>query len=442
MTFSPAQAHAKRAATTPVRPQGVGRAAIDPPSPEAARAPAPESSAGRIAVRGFRRLGEKAAVRFLRDFLGAVVGGDTYDLKRNPTLWVGFVMALPIPFITFASGGPAWLMLLSIPAPFFWAVVVGAAGRAGIRQFERSERLEREIVRTLDMANLAHRSYEQALNQEVERRRSLEQRELAVVSDLQLAEAVHRTLIPSSIQRPDVEVAVRHIPTEYVGGDYLFATIVDQRWLYLVMGDVSGHGVAAALVVARLHGLIRRLTLENQASPVTILDKVNRAALQLFRHTYFFMTMGVFRLDLKTGRLRYATAGHPAQCLLRGDGSLELLRTPNRLLGIDGDIFDSERPGDMVQMAPGDTVVLFTDGLYEILSGAGGEMLGEEALQERIKGLSGLEPALLAGEILQELADFQGRSNFGDDVSLMVATWEGPTDGDPSYADNQDDTGP
>ena len=69
----------------------------------------------------------------------------------------------------------------------------------------------------------------------------------------------------------------------------------------------------------------------------------DRATLRIFQDTYFFMTFGVFRLDLSNGAMEYATAGHPAQVLLRADGRTELLRTPNRLLGMDADIFDAER---------------------------------------------------------------------------------------------------
>ena len=132
----------------------------------------------------------------------------------------------------------------------------------------------------------------------------------------------------------------------------------------------------------------------------------------------------MFRLDHSDGMLEYATAGHPGQVLLRADGTMEILRTPNRLLGMDADVFDPERPSDATRLKPGDTLVLFTDGLFEILQGGQGSVLGESGLRQRIGGLAGLAPTLMAGEILQELADFQGRSKFEDDVSLVVARFQ------------------
>ena len=322
------------------------------------------------------------------------------------------------------------MLLLSIPAPLFWGVILGAAGRVGIRAEIEAQRLKAEIEATRNEAEAVQAEYAEALEEEVERREDLERKEETVISELRLAEAVHRTLLPASIQRSDVEVAIRQIPSQYIGGDYLFAHVVGNRYLYLCVGDVSGHGVSAALVVARLHGMIRRLTHAKRSKPVTILEELNRAALEIFQHTYFFMTFAVFRLDLETGKLRYATAGHPAQILVRRDGRVQKLRTPNRLLGMDLDIFDDHHPSDRVQLDPGDSVVLFTDGLFEIQDEKTGEILGEQGLYDRIEDVQGLSPALMAGEILQDLADFQGRSTFGDDVSLMVLRYLGREDGE------------
>jgi sigma-B regulation protein RsbU (phosphoserine phosphatase) len=355
---------------------------------------------------------------FLRAFRRALTDENTFDLRRNPAIWLGFLLAVPIPLLAFAADAPGWLLLVSIPAPVAWAVVLGAAGRVGILSHLEQQRLMDEVRRAME----EHERTQASLAQESARRAALEERAKEVLSELRLAQSVHSTLVPPNVQRTDVEVAVRQIPCQFVGGDYLHASVVDDRWLYLCVADVSGHGIAAALVVARVHGLVRRFTLERR-SPESILEQLNRSALTIFKHTHFFMTFGVFRLDLKTGVLDYATAGHPAQVLLRADGRMETLRTPNRLLGMDADIFDTERPTDRIQLEPGDSLVLFTDGLFEILGGKDGDLLDESELHARIKDVRGLSPFLMAGEILQEMADFQGTSEFGDDVSVMVARY-------------------
>lgn len=400
----------------------------DPGDP-AARSPDPGGEIEEFACTNAAATPRRRWLRFLYEFLRALVDEGTYDIRSNPSLWVGFLMALPIPFVVWGAQSPAWLLLLSIPAPIFSAVVLGAAGRVGIRAQLQAQQLEQEVARTRSEARAARANFEVALDEEVARRETLEARDQRVTNELRLAESVHKTLLPASIQREEVEVAVRQIPSQYVGGDYLHASVAGDRYLYLCVGDVSGHGISAALVVARLHGMIRRLTLGKRSKPITILERVNRAALQIFRHTYFFLTMAVFRLDLRTGRLRYATAGHPAQLLVRHGGKVVRLRTPNRLLGIDHAIFDPHHPSGRVQLQPGDSLVLFTDGLFEILSGKDGQILGEQGLHDRIASLSELSPALMVGEILEELADFQGSSAFEDDVSLMVMTYRGPSTG-------------
>jgi serine phosphatase RsbU (regulator of sigma subunit) len=358
---------------------------------------------------------------FLRAFRLALFSERTYDVRKNPTVWLGFVAALPIPVFAVAGDAPPLVLIPSLLAPIFWAAILGAAGRVGLVAQREQRRLENEVRRQKQETATLDR----ALDEEVHRRMALEEKEQEALRELRLAAAVHRTLIPANVNRRDLEVAVQHIPTAFVGGDYLHATVVADRWAYLAVGDVAGHGVAAALVVARIHGLFRRLTLEQRARPEALLERMNQAAMTLFQHTYFFMTLAIFRLDLKTGVVEYATAGHPAQVLLRCDGTLERLRTPNRLLGMDADIFDDRHPSAMTRLDPGDALVLFSDGLFEIMDPTDGEILGEDGLHERIRSVRGLSPSLMAGEILQDLADFQGSSAFEDDVSLMVALYHG-----------------
>jgi sigma-B regulation protein RsbU (phosphoserine phosphatase) len=356
------------------------------------------------------------------DMCKALVDEQTYDVRGNPTLWIGFLLAIPIPVLTYAAGATTWLKLASLPAPVIWAVIMGAAGRVGILAQQERDQLEQEAAVAADEA----REAEESLDEAVKQSQKLERRHQEVVSELKLAQAVQRTLLPKPIHRKNIEVVARSIPTSYVGGDYVRSTIVKKRWLYLVMFDVSGHGVSAALVVARLHGLIRRMTY-TEKRPTIILERLNVSAQRLLKHTYFFMTGVVARLDLKTGELEYATAGHPSQVLLRENGQLELLRTRNRLIGMDDDIFDSQAPSKRVQLEPGDSIVLFTDGLFEVLEDGKGEVLGEDGLRERLAQLGSLAPQLLIGEVLQELSEFQGSSEFEDDVTILAARWLGPT---------------
>ena len=360
---------------------------------------------------------------FLRAFIRALTDPRTLEARKNPSLWLGFVLAMPIPTLAFFASAPAWIMALSLTAPVAWALILGAAGRVATVANEEAHRTEVESLR----AEREHLKTAASLRLEVASERSqreeLQAAQHLITTELKLAREIQRTLIPADILRSDVQVVVRNIPCSYVGGDYLQAYMPKPDMLYLCVGDVSGHGVAAALVVNRIHGHVRRLILE-QRPPDQFLEELNRAALKILQHTYFFMTFGVFRIDLTKRRIDFATAGHPAQFLVRPDGSVESLSTPNRLLGMDSDIFDPERPVASTTYGPGDSLVLFTDGLFEIPGKDDGEILGEDGLRAVLGNLGGLPPALVAGDILQDLADFQGHSKFEDDVSLMVARFD------------------
>ncbi|MDJ0974728.1 MAG: PP2C family protein-serine/threonine phosphatase [Planctomycetota bacterium] len=368
--------------------------------------------------------------RFLRAWLRALTDERTFDLRKNPSLWLGFLLGVPIPLLTFASTAGAGLKILSLFAPMAWAIILGAAGRIAILAAEERDALAEVVVTTQEHLGQT----EEALGEELEKRRHAERKRDEVMGELQLAQDVQRTLASENIHRDDCEVVSHSIPSMHVGGDYVHVNVVDGRFLYLCIVDVSGHGIAAALVVARIHGLVRRLSLTKKR-PESFLERVNRAAVQIFEHTYFFMTMGVFRIDLRTGVMEYATAGHPAQILLRADGSHEELRTPNRLLGMDADIFDEQQPSRKTRLKPGDTIVLYTDGLFEVLSDADGEVLGENGLMERLRTVGPIEPQLLVGEALQELADFQGRSDFEDDMTIVAARFIGQPHRPPAKKD-------
>lgn len=400
---------------TPPPPDAAADLAALPGAETAPVTPAPTPGEAAAAGRGRRRRS------FLRAFRRALTDPATFDLRTNPSLWLGAVLAVPIPILAALAGAPAWIEVLAFLAPVGWGLVLGAAGRVAGIEREAALRSAEEALRARELARAA-----------AERRDELEQERKAIDTDLKLASAVQKTMVPPDIVKSDVQVVVKHIPTSFVGGDYLQASMPRPDLLYLCVGDVSGHGVAAALVVSRMHGVVRRLILE-QRNPVQFLDELNRAALRILQHTYFFVTFAVFRIDLAARRIEYATAGHPAQLLLRADGTLFPLSTPNRLLGMDADIFDPERPHDVVTYGPGDSLVLFTDGLFEIPGEHDGEILGEAGLERVLANLGGLPPSLVAGDILKELADFQGDSKFEDDVSLMIARFDpAPVDAAPN----------
>jgi serine phosphatase RsbU (regulator of sigma subunit) len=140
-----------------------------------------------------------------------------------------------------------------------------------------------------------------------------------------------------------------------VAGDWYDALALPGPYVGLVMGDVAGHGIQAATVMAALRGAVRAFSTV-ETSPATILARMN-TYLGVFKPDAL-ATLFVALFDPAAGRLRYARAGHPPALLLRPDGSSDLLDEP---LGLPGTRYrEGEQP-----FPPGSTLVIYTDGLIE-----------------------------------------------------------------------------
>jgi hypothetical protein len=144
-----------------------------------------------------------------------------------------------------------------------------------------------------------------------------------------------------------------------VAGDWYDALALPGPYVGLVMGDVAGHGIQAATVMAALRGAVRAFSTVD-ASPAAILARMN-TYLGVFKPDAF-ATLFVALFDPAAGRLRYARAGHPPALLLRPDGSSDLLHEPvGPPLGLPGTRYrEGEQP-----FPPGSTLVIYTDGLIE-----------------------------------------------------------------------------
>ncbi|MGY1710402.1 PP2C family protein-serine/threonine phosphatase [Geodermatophilus sp. SYSU D00758] len=185
-----------------------------------------------------------------------------------------------------------------------------------------------------------------------------------------LAEALQRSLLTDPPQPDDLGISVRYRPAAQearVGGDWYDAFLSRDGATTLVVGDVAGHDRASAAVMGQVRNMLRGIAHALDASPATVLSALDRAMADLGIGT--LVTAVVGRVELPASgaagvrTLRWSSAGHPAPLLLHADGSAELLdRRPERLLGTDP---ATARSDATVPLVPGDTVVLYTDGLVE-----------------------------------------------------------------------------
>ncbi len=234
---------------------------------------------------------------------------------------------------------------------------------------------------------------------------------------LRVAETLQHSLLTPPPQPPGLELAVRYRPAvseDLVGGDWYDAFGLPGGATVLVIGDVTGHGVEAAAAMAQLRSAVRTLAYDSPAGPAGTLDRVDRVLAGL--HVGTLATALVARLEPPgegDGRLlHWSSAGHLPPLLLAADGGVRLLTTPpERLLGT-GD--PGARTDHATTLAPGETLVLVTDGLVEIDRGG-----IDEGLVRVAGALHGLQ-ALPADALCDRLLTRVLPARTDDDVAVLA----------------------
>jgi sigma-B regulation protein RsbU (phosphoserine phosphatase) len=237
---------------------------------------------------------------------------------------------------------------------------------------------------------------------------------------LELAREVQANLLPGEVNRQGgTQVAAEYHPAEEVAGDFydIFETPAGTA---LVIGDVSGKGVPAALLVGVIHGAVRsgrwsesRASHEHETAALNHL-LCERASQNLF--ATMFWSYG----DAQTGTVNYVTAGHcpPILASIR-DGKPELKR-----LDVGGTVLGLLPEATYVQgqiaVEPGDLIVLYSDGLVEATSTAG-EEFGERRLTTLLLECIEYTPAKIQARILSAVRDFLGPNSAQDDLTCVVA---------------------
>jgi serine phosphatase RsbU (regulator of sigma subunit) len=234
-----------------------------------------------------------------------------------------------------------------------------------------------------------------------------------VRDELEVARQLQRDLLPR--QAPDLagyDFAFSYRSANTVGGDYYdFVPIPDGR-VALVSADASGHGIASALLMAIANSTLT-LAVDVDPSPVAVARMMNRALVET-GGPRAFLTLFYGVLEPASGRLEYVCAGHPFPLLRRPDGSVEKLGTGSFPVGLRAQI--SLEPA-ATALEPGSLLLLYTDGVPEALN-EGGDSFGFDRL-ERIFGAGGT-PQEVHGQIIDELAAFEGDTKIEDDRSLVV----------------------
>jgi PAS domain S-box-containing protein len=214
----------------------------------------------------------------------------------------------------------------------------------------------------------------------------LEEQQGQLMRDIRLAANIHRSLLPRPIKNRRIIADIKHVPLLGLGGDYVSLQLFMQRYLAVSVFDVTGHGLAASLLAGRVHSEIYRLV-RNNYSPKRILKAVNSFLYENFPRTGLFITLFTARINFLTGSVRYSGAGHPPAILKRAGGKrVELLDSESPLAGViePDDYTETEAK---VRLGPGDALVLYTDGVSDVM----GEKNHTNGLQELAELISGID---------------------------------------------------
>lgn len=237
-------------------------------------------------------------------------------------------------------------------------------------------------------------------------------KELEVARQLQSSMLPLRS--PMFPERQDLEISALMQPASEVGGDLFDAFFVDNRHLFICIGDVSGHGIPAALFMARAIGLMR-IAAMGTMRPDQVIEKINDQ-LCAGNDTNLFVTLFCGLLNVETGHLVYSNGGHCAPILVSGNGATALPIPKGALVGALPDLTFSSL--EMV-LAPEDTLVCYTDGVTEAQP-VSGEEFSEERLVELLCRERSQSTETIVESVRREVTEFTGNNTLDDDYTLLV----------------------
>jgi DNA-binding transcriptional regulator YhcF (GntR family) len=229
---------------------------------------------------------------------------------------------------------------------------------------------------------------------------------------------IQRGLLPREIpQAPGFTIAGHWQPARTVGGDYYDVLKLSQTKFALVIADVSGKGIPASLLMANLQATVKAYASE-EAAPAEICAKVNRAVCNSTT-VGKFITFFYAVLDTAARRVSYCCAGHNPAILVRQSGSYVTLEAGGPVLGI---LPDATYEDDSVQLASGDRLVIFTDGVTEATD-LQDEEFGEERLTAILKKNNSANAAELRDRVMRSVSEFC-HDDFPDDATLLTVCVE------------------
>ncbi|RRR73902.1 MAG: GAF domain-containing protein, partial [Candidatus Viridilinea halotolerans] len=243
-----------------------------------------------------------------------------------------------------------------------------------------------------------------------------------VEQELEIARRIQANLFPRTLPNlPGLRIAARCLPARETGGDFYDLVDIGPR-LGVIVGDVSGKSIPAAMLMAAARS-ITRSEVRNHEIPWVTLGEINRWLVEDIPHNSF-VALSYALVDTTQRRLAFASAGQLSPMLRRADGSVSFLESPPAMpLGIDPLIEYAQIELDLL---PGDTIIFYTDGIIEAHNGQR-ELFGFERLEAILQCYGDKAPNELIEHIITEVHAFSAGLPTHDDMTIVVMqmVWEG-----------------
>ncbi len=300
------------------------------------------------------------------------------------------------------------------------AVIVSAYGDMGNIRTAMNRGAFDFLTKPIDFADLEI-TLEKGITHVRDLQNSLETRDklVSIKRELEVASQVQMSALPAELApNPHYDVKALIYPAKEVGGDFYDYFHIDPHRLALVIADVSGKGIPAALFAMVTRALLKSMVAQYD-TPAEAVDAVNRQLCD-GNDSCVFITLFFGLLDTRTGNFVYTNAGHNPPRLVRAGGGVDVVApTGNLVLGID----PGQKYGHAeVELQPGDAIVLYTDGVTEAENTAE-EEYGEPRFDKLLSELASGDAREMVEGIVASVRDYAGEAEQSDDITCVVSRY-------------------
>ena len=274
-----------------------------------------------------------------------------------------------------------------------------------------------------------------ALNQQMDTIRRMERKQMEqenmikeqerIVKELSTARQIQKSVLPHIFppfpDRAEIDLFATMDPAKDVGGDFYDFYFIDEDHLCLVIADVSGKGIPAALFMMLSKRILEDLA-RQEPTPSTILEKTNDLLCDN-NQAEMFVTVWLGILEISTGKLTAANAGHEFPAICKKGGSFELYKDTHGFVvgGMEGVHYK----GYDLQLTPGDKLFVYTDGVPEATDGSG-EMFGTDRMLTALRSCTDNTPEEILQGVKSAVDSFVGDAEQFDDLTMMCLEYKGP----------------